>query len=96
MKNIKIIFKPIMKFVIKHNLVVFIVFIVTGLSFSIYYLNNSLSASFETHTSDTSAQVNLVDFTKYQKVNSLVSNIYTADNMPEATLPTGRQNPFAE
>lgn len=85
-----------MKFIIKHNLVVFIVFIVSGLSVAIYYLNNSLSASFETHTSDTTSQINLVDFTPYQKVNNLVSNQYSVDNMPEATLPAGRQNPFAE
>jgi len=96
MKNLKNLFKPIMKFIIKHNLVVFIVFIVTGLTIAIYYLNISLSASFETHTSDTTSQINLVDFTPYQKVNNLVSNQYSVDNMPEVTLPTGRQNPFAE
>lgn len=96
MKNFKNIFKPIIKFVVKHNLVVFIVFIVSGLIVSIYYLNNSLSASYTTHTSDTTAQVNLVNFTSYQKVNSLVSSLYTVENMPEANLPTGRLNPFAE
>lgn len=96
MKNLKNIFKPLAKFVIRHNLVIFVLFILSGLIFTVYLLNDSLMVSSEPHASDTTTQVNMVNFTTYQEINNSLQNLKTSPQMPETNLPAGRYNPFKD
>lgn len=96
MKNINKIIKPIMRFIIKHNLVIFTVFIISGLIVSVYYLNDSLTTPSKPHSTDANTQINSFNFTNYQTINNYVLNLKTNAQMPEVIIPSVRYNPFAE
>jgi len=96
MKNINKIFKPLIKFIMKHNLVIFIVFIMSGLIFAVYYLNESLSTDSKQHSSDQNAQINSVNFTSYQNINNYILKLKTNAQMPDAIIPSVRYNPFKD
>jgi hypothetical protein len=96
MKDLNSIFKPLVKSIIKYNVTIFFVIIAVLMGLSIYNLNESMKTASVVPEPTTSSQQGLVNFSQYNEVVTLVEGLRTSSEMPEASVPSGRINPFAE
>lgn len=96
MKNLGSMFKPLIKFIVKYNVTIFFLLIATGMGLSIYSLNASMKKASDVPAPSTNSQQGLVTFSQFNDVVTLVDGLRTSSEMPDASVPSGRINPFAE
>lgn len=96
MKRTSITFKPLVKFIIKYNVTIFFILIAVGMGLSVYSLNDSMNTASVAPEPSTTSQQSLVNFSGYNSVVNLVEGLKNSSEMPEATVPSGRINPFSE
>jgi hypothetical protein len=96
MRNLSSTFRPLVKFIVRYNVIIFFLLISTGMGLSIYNLNTSMQNASKVTQPTTSSQQSLVNFNQYTSVVTLVEGLSSSANMPEASIPSGRINPFAE
>lgn len=85
-------FKPIIDVVSRHNLVIFIIVVVSGLITSILILNNILRLPYTATSVDPNSTTKFDEAT-IVRVNSLKTS---SDNSIDQSIPSGRVNLFSE
>ena len=91
--NLASLFNPVIHTFMRYHITIFIVFVVSGLGYTVFTFSNLLGASSTDSSYTSKIGAGSIDQATLQRIKAL----HTSDEASPATVaPSGRTNPFSE